>query len=81
MRELDFSESNLLFRWLGFKGIWDQIQGEVQRGVKRSLERIMQAELRDQVGCERYERRKSRCGYPAKAGGLRQRPAYQLWLD
>lgn len=63
MRELDFSESNLLFRWLGFKGIWDQIQGEVQRGVKRSLERIMQAELRDQVGCERYERRKSRCGY------------------
>lgn len=63
MRELDFSESNLLFRWLGYKGIWHQIQGEVERGVKRSLERIMQAELQEQVGCDRYERRKSRCGY------------------
>jgi putative transposase len=63
MRELDFSESNLLFRWLGVKGIWELIQGDVRGRVKGSLERWLREELRVVVGCERYERRESRCGY------------------
>jgi putative transposase len=63
MRELDFSESNLLFRWLGVKGIWDLIQGEVVGGVRRRLEGFLREELRERVGCRRYERSGSRCGY------------------
>lgn len=63
MRELDFSESNVLFRWMGVKGIWELIQGEVQSRVKGSLERWLREELRGAVGCGRYERVASRCGY------------------
>jgi putative transposase len=63
MRELDFSESNLLFRWLGVKGIWDLIQGEVAGGVRRRLEGFLREELRERVGCGRYERSGGRCGY------------------
>jgi len=63
MREMDFSESNLRNRWLGYKGIWGLIQGEVQGRVKGSLERWLREELKVAVGCGRYERRESRCGY------------------
>ena len=63
MRETDFSERNLRDRWMGFKEIWGLIQGEVQGRVKGQLERWLREELRVAVGCGRYERRGSRCGY------------------
>ena len=63
MRELDFSESNLMFRWKGVKGIWELIQGEVVGSVRRRLEGFLRAEVVERVGCGRYERSGSRYGY------------------
>lgn len=63
MRETDFSEKNLRDRWGEFKEIWGLIQGEVRGRVKGQLERWLREELRVAVGCGRYERRRSRCGY------------------
>jgi len=63
MREMDFSESNLANRWLGVKGIWKLIEGEVKRLIKVRLERALILEQRDCVGCGRYKRSKRRRGY------------------
>jgi putative transposase len=63
MREMDFSESNLGNRWLGVKGIWKEIQGEVKRQIKFRLERAMLVEQRKRVGCGRYKRTDRRRGY------------------
>jgi len=63
MREMDFSESNLGNRWLGVKGIWKEIQGEVKRDIKFRLERAMLVEQRKRVGCGRYKRTGRRRGY------------------
>jgi putative transposase len=62
-REMDFSESNLGNRWLGVKGIWKEIQGEVKRHIKFRLERAMLVEQRKRVGCGRYKRTGRRRGY------------------
>jgi putative transposase len=63
MREMDFSEGNLRNRWLGVKSIWAAIQGETKRYVKRRLERALELEVTEQIGCDRYERTSGRCGY------------------
>lgn len=63
MRELDFSEKNLRNRWRGVKPIWDAIQGEVKRHVKRNLERAMRAEVSHHLRCGRYRRSAQRRGY------------------
>lgn len=63
MREMDFSEGNIRNRWLGVKGIWDEIQGETKRFIKGQLERAMGFEVCDRVGCGRYERSLDRRGY------------------
>jgi putative transposase len=63
MREMDFSESNLRNRWIGVKGIWKEIQGQVKRSVKISLERALVLEQTIQVGCNSYERSEDRRGY------------------
>lgn len=63
MRELDFSEGNLGNRWLGVKGIWKEIQGQVKRSIKISLERALVLEQSVQVGCGSYERSDDRQGY------------------
>lgn len=63
MRELDFSGSNLRNRWLGVKGIWKEIQGEVKRFIKLKLERALVLEQSVHVGCGSYERSKDRRGY------------------
>jgi putative transposase len=63
MRELDFSGGNLWNRWLGVKGIWKEIQGEVKRAVKDSLEQALVREQSVYVGCGRYKRTKRRRGY------------------
>jgi transposase-like protein len=63
MREMDFSESNLSNRWLGVKGIWKLLEGEVKRFVKIHLERALVIEQKARVGCDRYERVDGRCGY------------------
>jgi putative transposase len=63
MREMDFSERNVVNRWLGVKSIWSAIQGETKRHVKGRLERAMSVEVSEQVGCKRYERSMGRCGY------------------
>jgi transposase-like protein len=63
MREMDFSESNLSNRWLGVKGIWKLLEGEVKRFVKIHLERALVIEQKARVGCDRYERAEGRCGY------------------
>jgi len=63
MREIDFSEDNLGNRWLGVKGIWNLMQGEVKRLVKVGLERVLVFEQGARVGCRRYKRSKARRGY------------------
>jgi len=63
MREMDFSEGNLRNRWLGVKSIWAAIQGETKQYVKSRLERALELEATEQLGCARYERSTSRCGY------------------
>ena len=63
MREINFSESNLGNRWLGVKGIWDLMQGEVKRFIKIRLERALVIEQRVRVGCGKYKRSKERRGY------------------
>jgi putative transposase len=63
MREMDFSESNLSNRWLGVKGIWKLLEGEVKRRVKYCLERALVIEQKGRVGCDRYERVEGRSGY------------------
>jgi len=63
MREMDFSEKNLRNRWCGVNSIWQSIQGETKRYVKRRLERAMQLEVTVQVGCGRYERSIGRSDY------------------
>jgi len=63
MRELDFSEGNLGNRWLGVKGIWNEIQGQVKRSIKVSLERAMVLEQSIRIGCGSYERSDDRQGY------------------
>ena len=63
MREMDFSEKNVVNRWLGVNSIWSAIQGETKTLVKRRLERALEVEATAQVGCGRYERSIGRCGY------------------
>jgi putative transposase len=63
MREMDFSERNLGNRWLGVKGIWRLIEGEVKRLTKGHLERALVWEQGLRVGCGRYKRSKKRQGY------------------
>lgn len=63
MRELDFTERNLRNRWLGVKGIWDQMHFEVRRYIKRRLESIMRIDQDWRLGCKRYERGGNRRGY------------------
>jgi len=63
MRELDFSEGNLRNRWIGVKGIWKEIQGQVRRSIKISVERALVKEQTIQVGCNSYERSEDRRGY------------------
>lgn len=38
MREIDFSESNFMNRWLGVKSISEEIRGEVKSFIKFCLE-------------------------------------------
>lgn len=63
MREMDFSERNLRDRWLGVKGFWREIRGEVNRLIKVKLERVLKREQGIRVGCGRYKRSKGRRGY------------------
>ena len=63
MREMDFSENNLRNRWLGVKGFWKLMEGEVKRLTKRHLERALVWEQRMRVGCGRYKRSGKRQGY------------------
>jgi putative transposase len=63
MRELDFSGGNLWNRWIGVKGIWREIQGQVRKSIKVSLERVLVKEQSIRVGCGSYERSKDRRGY------------------
>jgi len=63
MREMDFSEKNVVNRWLGVNSIWSAIQGETKALVKRRLERALVLEATVQIGCGRYERSSGRCGY------------------
>lgn len=63
MREMDFSDSNLRNRWLGVKGFWRQLQGEVKRVIKFQLERALVLEQKVKVGCGRYKRSKVRRDY------------------
>jgi putative transposase len=60
---MDFSESNLGNRWLGVKGIWKLLEGEVKRFIKVRLERALVLEQRVRVGCGKYKRSKERRGY------------------
>jgi transposase-like protein len=63
MREMDFSGANLANRWLGVKGIWKEIQGEVKRFIRVRLERALLAEQGRRVSCGRYKRSRRRFGY------------------
>jgi hypothetical protein len=63
MREMDFSESNLRNRWLGVKGFWKLMEGEVKRLTKFQLEGALIWEQRKRVGCGRYKRSGKREGY------------------
>jgi len=63
MREMDFSEKNVVSRWMGVNSIWEAIQGEAKALVKRRLERVLVVEAGKQVGCGRYERSEDRRGY------------------
>ncbi|MCJ7497029.1 MAG: transposase [candidate division Zixibacteria bacterium] len=63
MREMDFPENNLRNRWLGVKGIWKLLEGEVRRVVKVRLEQALVLEQRVSVGCGRYKRSQERRGY------------------
>jgi len=63
MREMDFSENNLFWRWLGVKSIWSDLEREAGHYVKRRLERAMVAEATTRVGCARYQRSCERRGY------------------
>ena len=50
-------------RWLGVKGIWKEIQGQVKRSIKINLERALVLEQSIRVGCGSYERSDDRRGY------------------
>jgi transposase-like protein len=63
MREMDFSEKNVVNRWMGVNSIWSAIQGEMKALVKVRLERALALEVTQRVGCGRYERSVSRSGY------------------
>jgi len=63
MRELDFTEKNLRNRWLGVKGIWEQMHFEVRKYIKRRLESVMRIDQDWRLGCKRYERSGKRSGY------------------
>ena len=63
VREMDFSEKNVVSCWQGVNSIWRAIQGEATQYVRRRLERAMALEVSEQVGCGRYERSLGRCGY------------------
>ena len=63
MREMDFPENNLRNRWLGVKGIWKLLEGEVRCFVKVRLEQALVLEQRVSVGCGRYKRSQERRGY------------------
>ena len=63
MREMDFSEGNVANRWLGVKGFWWLMHGEVRGYIKRRLEAALRVELSWQLGCERYRRSRERRGY------------------
>jgi transposase-like protein len=60
---MDFSEKNVVNRWVGVNSIWSAIQGETKVLVKRRLERALVFEATVQAGCGRYERSLGRCGY------------------
>ena len=60
MREMDFSEGNVANRWLGVKGFWWLMHGEVRGYIKRRLEAALRVELSWQLGCERYRRSRER---------------------
>jgi putative transposase len=62
-REIDFSERNLRNRWLGVKGFWKLLEGEVKGLTKFHLERALVWEQRMRVGCGRYKRSQKRQGY------------------
>jgi len=63
MREMDFTEQNLRNRWLGVKGIWNQVDFEVKSYIKRHLETVLRIDQDWQLGCERYKRTEKRQGY------------------
>ncbi|MFH1687918.1 MAG: transposase [bacterium] len=63
MREMDFSDNNLFWRWLGVKSIWRDVEQETRHYVKRRLERAMESEATTRVGCARYQRSCERKGY------------------
>lgn len=63
MRELDFTENNLRNRWLGVKGIWNQMHKEVKRYIKRRLEASLRIDQDWHLGCKRYKRTEKRRGY------------------
>ena len=62
MREMDFSEKNVVNRWLGVKGMWDLLQGETRQFVKHRLESFMRIEVSHRLGCRRYQRRDAAAG-------------------
>jgi len=63
MREMDFSQKNLVSRWLGVKGMWDILQGETKQFVKQRLESFMRVEVSHRLGCSCYQRSVKRRGY------------------
>jgi len=65
MREMDFSDKNVVNRWLGVKGMWELLQGETKQFVKRRLEGFMRVEVNHRLGCGRYQRSDGRQGVTA----------------
>jgi len=47
MREMDFSDKNVVNRWLGVKGMWELLQGETKQFVKRRLEGLVVPRVRE----------------------------------
>lgn len=80
MRELDFSEKNVVNRWMGVNSIWSAIQGEAKTLVKRHLEQALVLAATVQVGCRRYERSVRRCGY-RNGGYARDLLTSYGWID
>ena len=72
MREMDFTEKNLFNRLCGVNTIWSQIQGEVIKKVKWSVERAMGEEVTAHLGRGRYERVGRPTGY--------RNGSYARWL-